>query len=99
VLALAGWVLAFLAARWSAPLVGQWLPMGESPEPLRHAVPALPWCSSPPPSLCGLLAALARRASQARWACGRSTAGFGALFGLLRGVLACCCCWRRRWCR
>ena len=38
VLALAGWVLAFLAARWAAPLVGQWLPMGESPEPLRHAV-------------------------------------------------------------
>ena len=37
-LALAGWVLAVLAARWAAPLVGQWLPMGESPEPLRHAV-------------------------------------------------------------
>ena len=30
VLALAGWVIAFLAARWAAPVVGGWLPMGES---------------------------------------------------------------------
>ena len=64
VLALAGWVLAFLAARWAAPLVGQWLPMGESPEPLRHAVGfALVFIATA--FACGLLAALARRASRA----------------------------------
>ena len=30
VLAVAGWVIAFLAARWSADVVGQWLPIAGS---------------------------------------------------------------------
>jgi len=36
-LLLAGWVLAFVAARFSCDLVGNLLPMGESSEPLRQA--------------------------------------------------------------
>jgi len=85
VLALAGWVLAFVAARWAAAPVGQWLPMGESPEPLRHAVGfVLVFVATA--FACGLLAALARRASRALGVrpVDRS---FGALFGLLRGAL------------
>ena len=84
-LALAGWVAAFFVARWAAPAVGAWLPMGESPEPLRHAVGfVLVFVATA--FACGLLAALARRASRALGVrpVDRS---FGALFGLLRGAL------------
>ena len=56
VLALAGWVIAFLAARWAAPVVGGWLPMGESSEPLRYAAGfALVFIATA--FLCGALAA------------------------------------------
>ena len=85
VLALAGWVIAFLVARWAAPVVGGWLPMGESPEPLRYAAGfALVFIGTA--FLCGMLATLARTAARAigvrpvdRF--------FGAVFGVLRGVL------------
>ena len=85
VLALAGWVIAFLVARWAAPVVGGWLPMGESPEPLRYAAGfALVFIGTA--FLCGMLATLARSAARAigvrpvdRF--------FGAVFGVLRGVL------------
>ena len=64
VLALAGWVVAFLAARWAAPVVGAWLPMGESPEPLRYAVGfALVFIATA--FACGMLATLARSAARA----------------------------------
>ena len=85
VLALAGWVLAFLAARWAAPVVGGWLPMGESSEPLRYAAGfALVFIATA--FLCGALATLARRAAKA---IGMRPVDrfFGALFGVLRGVL------------
>ena len=64
VLSLAGWVVAFLAARWAAPVVGDWLPMGESSEPLRYAAGfALVFIATA--FLCGMLAALARHAAKA----------------------------------
>ena len=84
-MSIAGWVIAFIAARWAGDVVGQWLPMGESPEPLRHAVGfALVFIATA--FACGLLAALARRASRALGV-RPVDRGFGALFGLLRGGL------------
>ena len=84
-MALSGWVAAFLVARWSADVVGQWLPMGESSEPLRYAAAfmlvfiavAFGW---------GMLATLARRATRALGARPVDRV-FGAAFGLLRGLL------------
>jgi membrane protein required for colicin V production len=38
VLSVAGWVTAFFAAQWYAAPVANGLPLGETPEPLRHAV-------------------------------------------------------------
>jgi membrane protein required for colicin V production len=85
VLALAGWVLAFLAARWAASVVGAWLPMGESPEPLRHAAGfALVFIAVA--FGCGVLATLARRAAKAIGVRPVDRL-FGALFGVLRGAL------------
>lgn len=85
VMALAGWVLAFLAARWAAPVVGDWLPMGESPEPLRYAVAfALVFIATA--FLFGVLATLARQAAKAIGARPVDRL-FGAAFGALRGVL------------
>ncbi len=85
VLALAGWVVAFVAARWAAPVVGGWLPMGESPEPLRYAVGfALVFIATA--FLCGMLASLARRAARAVGARPVDRM-FGALFGVLRAGL------------
>ncbi|WOP16382.1 CvpA family protein [Ottowia sp. SB7-C50] len=85
VLALAGWVVAFLAARWAAPVVGAWLPMGESPEPLRYAVGfALVFIATA--FACGMLATLARSAARAVGARPVDRL-FGAAFGVLRGVL------------
>ncbi len=85
VLALAGWVIAFLVARWAAPVVGDWLPMGESPEPLRYAAGfALVFIATA--FGCGLLASLARRAARAIGVRPVDRL-FGAMFGLLRGVL------------
>lgn len=84
-MSLAGWVIAFLAARWAAPALGQWLPMGASPEPLRYAAGFM-LAFIAVAFLCGMLATLGRRAAK--------TLGvrpvdrmFGALFGVLRGVL------------
>lgn len=85
VAALAGWVLAFLAARWAAPVLAQWLPMGESPAALRHAV-AFVLVFIATAFACGLLAALLRRAARAMGVRPVDRA-FGALFGMLRGAL------------
>ena len=85
VLSLAGWVVAFLAARWAAPVVGDWLPMGESSEPLRYAAGfALVFIATA--FLCGMLAALARHAAKAIGVRPVDRL-FGAVFGVLRGVL------------
>ena len=85
VLALAGWLIAFLVARWSAPAVGAWLPMGESPEPLRYAAGfALVFIATA--FLCGVLASLARGAARAFGARPVDRL-FGAGFGVLRGLL------------
>lgn len=85
VMALAGWVLAFLAARWAAPMVGAALPMGESPEPLRYAA-GFVLVFIGVAFLCGMLAALARRAAKALGIRPVDRV-FGAAFGVLRGVL------------
>ncbi len=85
VLALAGWVVAFVAARWAAPVISIWLPMGESPEALRYAFGfALVFIVTA--FGCGVLASLARRAARAMGARPVDRL-FGALFGVLRGGL------------
>ncbi|MDO5625532.1 MAG: CvpA family protein [Pseudomonadota bacterium] len=84
VLAIAGWVLAFFAARWAAPGVGQWLPMGESPPELRYAAGfVLVFIATA--FACGMLASLARRAARAVGARPVDRL-LGAAFGALRGV-------------
>lgn len=84
-MALAGWVIAFLVARWAAQPVGLWLPMGESPEPLRHAAGfVLVFIGTA--FLCGMLAALLRRAVRGLGARPVDRV-FGAAFGTLRGLL------------
>ena len=84
-MSLAGWVVAFLAARWSAETVGNWLPMGESPEPLRYAA-GFVLVFIAVAFLCGMLASLARRATKALGVRPVDRV-FGALFGALRGAL------------
>ena len=84
-MSIAGWVVAFLAARWSAEAVGNWLPMGESPEPLRYAA-GFVLVFIAVAFLCGMLASLARRATKALGVRPVDRV-FGALFGALRGAL------------
>ena len=85
VLAVAGWVAAFLVARWAAQPVGLWLPMGESPESLRYAAGfVLVFIATA--FACGMLATLARRASRGLGLRPVDRV-FGAVFGALRGVL------------
>ena len=84
-LSITGWVIAFLAARWSATVVGDWLPMGESPEPLRYAA-GFVLVFIAVAFLCGMLASLARHAAKALGVRPVDRV-FGAVFGVLRGVL------------
>ncbi len=84
-MSIAGWVVAFLAARWSATVVGDWLPMGESPEPLRYAA-GFVLVFIAVAFLCGMLASLARHAAKALGVRPVDRV-FGAVFGVLRGVL------------
>lgn len=85
VLAIAGWVIAFLVARWAALPVGLWLPMGDSPEGLRHAA-GFVLVFIGVAFLCGVLATLARRAVRGVGARPVDRL-FGAAFGTLRGLL------------
>ena len=85
VLSLAGWALAFLAARAGAPLLADVLPMGASPAPLRHGA-AFVLVFIGTAFGVGLLAALLRKLL--------SSAGLrpvdrvlGAAFGALRAAL------------
>ena len=84
-LAIASWVMAFLAARWAAAEVGGWLPMGDSSEDIRYAAGfVLVFIGAA--FLGGMLAlALSRAAS----ALGMRPVDriFGAVFGLLRGAV------------
>lgn len=84
-LSIAGWVVAFVAARWAAPVVGDWLPMGSSPEPLRYAA-GFVIVFIAVAFLCGMLASLARHAAKALGVRPVDRV-FGALFGVVRGVL------------
>ena len=84
-MSIAGWVMAFLAARWAAPVVGDWLPMGGSSEPLRYAA-GFVLVFIAVAFLCGMLATLARSAAKALGVRPVDRV-FGALFGVLRGVL------------
>jgi membrane protein required for colicin V production len=84
-MSIAGWLIAFLAARWAAAVVGDWLPMGESPEPLRYAA-GFVLVFIAVAFLCGMLATLARHAAKALGVRPVDRV-FGALFGALRGVL------------
>ena len=85
VLALGSWVFAFLAARWAAPEVGQWLPMGSSTEEIRYVAGfALVFIAAA--FLGGMLAWAVRRGAAAL---GMRPVDrvFGAAFGLARGVV------------
>ena len=85
VLALAGWVLAFFAARWAAEPLGAWLPMGESSPALRYAAAfALVFIAAA--FACGMLASLARRAAR-KLGMRPVDRVFGAVFGLARGLV------------
>lgn len=84
-LSVAGWVAAYLAARWAAPLVGQSLPMGDSAEGLRVAA-GFTLVFVGVAFLGSLLAWMARGAVRAL---GMRPVDrvFGAVFGTLRGTL------------
>ena len=84
-LAVAGWVCAYLAARWSADVVGRWLPVGDSPEGVRYAA-GFVLVFIAVAFLGGMLAWAARHAAKAL---GMRPVDriFGAAFGVLRGVL------------
>lgn len=84
VIALGSWIFAFFAARWAAPVVGAWLPMGESSEDIRYAAGfALVFIGAA--FLGGMLAWMVKRAAAAL---GMRPVDrvFGAVFGVARGV-------------
>lgn len=84
VLALGSWVFAFFAARWAAPVVGGWLPMGDSSEEIRYAAGfALIFIGAA--FLGGMVAWMVKRAVAAL---GMRPVDrvFGAVFGVLRGL-------------
>ena len=84
-MSIAGWVIAFIAARWAGDAVGQWLPMGDSPEPLRYAAGFI-LVFIAVAFLCGMFATLARQAAKALGVRPVDRV-FGAVFGALRGFL------------
>lgn len=85
VLSLAGWVLAFVLAQWSAPELARWLPVGDTGQPVRYAI-AFGLVFIVSVFLAGLLASLMRRMIQ--------TVGLrpvdrmlGTGFGAMRGIV------------
>lgn len=84
-MAIAGWVCAFLVARWAGELVGFWLPMGDTPEPLRH-VTGFVLVFIGVAFACGMLAALARRLATSLGLRPVDRV-FGAVFGVLRAAM------------
>jgi len=85
VLALGSWVFAFFVARWAAPEVGQWLPMGYSTDEVRYVAGfALVFIAAA--FLGGMLAWAVRRGAAAL---GMRPVDrvFGAVFGVARGVV------------
>ncbi len=85
VLSLAGWVLAFVLAQWSAPDLAGWLPLGDTVQSVRYAI-AFGLVFIVSVFAAGLLASLMRRMIQ--------TAGLrpvdrmlGTGFGAMRGIV------------
>lgn len=85
VLSVLNWLTAFVLGQWFAPEVARWLPMGQSPEPVRYAagfvlvfVAAL--------FAGGLVAWLAKKMVEAVGLRPVDRA-LGGLFGLARGVV------------
>ena len=85
VMSLAGWILAFVVARWFAGDVGAMLAWGEAQAPWRPVV-AFVLLFIVVVFACGLLAALAKKLITAA---GQRPAdrALGAIFGALRGAL------------
>jgi membrane protein required for colicin V production len=83
-LLLGGWVLAFVTARWSGAMVGGWLPMGESSEPLRYGAGFL-LVLIVVAFVCGFFAHRARRATLALGVRPVDRV-FGAAFGVVRSA-------------
>lgn len=84
-LSVAGWVAAYFAARWAAPLVGHALPMGDALDGLRVAA-GFTLVFVGVAFLGGMLAWAARGAARAL---GMRPVDrvFGAVFGAVRGLL------------
>ncbi|MES2483560.1 MAG: CvpA family protein [Pseudomonadota bacterium] len=85
VLSLAGWVLAFVLAQWSAPGLAGWLPVGDTVQSVRYAI-AFGLVFIVSVFAAGLLASLMRRMIQ--------TVGLrpvdrmlGTGFGAMRGIV------------
>lgn len=85
VLAISGWVAAFIVARWVGPTVGHGLPMGEVGAPLREAA-GFVLVFIAVAFICGMLATLARLATK-KMGMRPVDRTFGAAFGLARGLL------------
>jgi membrane protein required for colicin V production len=85
VMAIAGWLVACLVARWLAELVGRWLPMGDVSTSLRYIVGFL-LVFVGVAYACGMVAVQVRRAAR-HWGMYPVDRMFGALFGALRGLL------------
>lgn len=85
VLSVMGWIASFVLAQWLAPDVAAWLPMGEAPPALRHAV-GFVLVLVVTVFAAALLSALARKMIEA---VGLRPVDrlLGALFGVLRGVV------------
>ena len=84
VTALGSWIFAFFAARWAAPVVGGWLPMGDSSEDIRYAAGfALVFIGAA--FFGGTVAWMVKRAAAAL---GMRPVDrvFGAVFGVVRGA-------------
>lgn len=85
VLALGSWVFAFLAARWAAPVVGQWLPMGSSSDEIRYIAGfALVFIGA---AFLGGMIAWAVRRGAASLGMRPVDRVLGAVFGLARGLV------------
>lgn len=85
VLALGSWIFAFLAARWAAPVVGQWLPMGSSSDEIRYMAGfVLVFIGA---AFMGGMIAWAVRRGAASLGMRPVDRALGALFGLARGLV------------
>lgn len=85
VLSVLSWIAAFVLAQWFAPAVGEWLPMAEAAQPVRHAA-----------GFVAVFVATLFAGGLLAWITGKLVEAvglrpvdrvLGALFGVARGIL------------